>query len=71
MDLQYFDDIVDVMTQLGGYSIINAEGKSVASFKTPSFPLKIGLALEKCERHRYKNEEQSICQKRGFILIAI
>ena len=28
--------------------MINAERESVASFKTPSFPLKIGLALEKC-----------------------
>lgn len=28
--------------------MINAEGESVASFKIPSFPLKIGLALEKC-----------------------
>ena len=27
--------------------MINAEGESVASFKTPSFPLKIGQALEK------------------------
>ena len=28
--------------------MINAERESVASFKTPSFPLNIGLALEKC-----------------------
>ena len=47
MDPQYFDDIADATKELGGCSMISAEGENVASFRTPSFPLKIGLALEK------------------------
>ena len=45
LDPQYFYDIVDATKQLGGYSMINAEGESVASLKTLSLT---GLALEKC-----------------------
>ena len=46
MNSQYFDNIVDATKQLHDCSMINAEGESVVSVKTPSFILKIALALE-------------------------
>ena len=44
----YFDNFVEVTRSLGGFSMVNVEGESIAGFKTPSLPLKIGYALQKC-----------------------
>ena len=33
---------------LGGYSMVDAEGDTVASFNKPSLPLKMGYTLDKC-----------------------
>ena len=45
---QYFDNVVDVAKQLGGFSMITNHGEHVACFKIPSLPLKIGYTVEKC-----------------------
>ena len=44
----YFDPIVEATKEVGGYTMINNEGEIVPSFSTPSLPLLIGYALEKC-----------------------
>ena len=48
IDAQHFDDIVACTQSLGGFKLQNADGENVASFETPSLPLKIGYSLEKC-----------------------
>ena len=45
---QYFDEIVETTKVLGGYSMVDAEGDTVATFSKPSLPLKMGYTLDKC-----------------------
>ena len=45
---EHFDDVVSCTKDLGGFSYQTCEGESVASFSSPSLPLKIGYTLEKC-----------------------
>ena len=45
---EYFDSIVKVTRSIGGFNMVNVEGESLVSFKTPSLPLKIGYAILKC-----------------------
>ena len=48
INAEYFDDIVTCTQELGGFKLQNNDGENVASFETPSLPLKIGYSLEKC-----------------------
>lgn len=45
---EFFDEVVATTKELGGFKMITAEGEPVASFSTPSVPLKIGYTIEKC-----------------------
>ena len=43
-----FDNIVEATKEIGGFTMVNSEGEFVPSFATPSVPLMLGYALEKC-----------------------
>lgn len=45
---EFFDNFVECTKALGGYAITSLDGEPVASFSTPSVPLKIGYTLSKC-----------------------
>ena len=45
MKPQHFDQFIVAAKHLGGFHISNDVGENVASFDTPSLPLKIGYAI--------------------------
>lgn len=43
-----FDDVIKSTKELGGFKMVNNDGEIMPKFDTPSLPLLVGYAMEKC-----------------------